>query len=95
MNFHGIFVGIFSFFIIGIFHPLVIKGEYYFSSKIWPLFLIVGILLSALSIAVKDLMISALLAITACSCFWSILELKHQAKRVEKGWFPKNPKRKI
>ena len=27
-------------------------------------------------------------------CLWSIRELKEQAKRVERGWFPKNPKRK-
>ncbi|MBQ5864199.1 MAG: DUF4491 family protein, partial [Bacteroidales bacterium] len=28
------------------------------------------------------------------SSFWSILEVFEQKKRVEKGWFPKNPKRK-
>ena len=27
------------------------------------------------------------------SCFWSIVELKQQTKRVERGWFPKNPRR--
>ena len=30
----------------------------------------------------------------AFSSFWSILELFQQEKRVERGWFPKNPKRK-
>ena len=30
--------------------------------------------------------------VTAFSCFWSILELFQQKKRVEKGWFPANPK---
>ena len=28
------------------------------------------------------------------ACIWSIRELKEQARRVERGWFPKNPKRK-
>ncbi|OYP40493.1 hypothetical protein CG709_05125 [Lachnotalea glycerini] len=31
---------------------------------------------------------------TGFSCFWSVQELVEQEKRVEKGWFPKNPKRK-
>lgn len=54
MNFEGIVVGLATFLIIGIFHPIV----------------------------------------TAFSCFWSILELIQQERRVQKGWFPANPKRK-
>lgn len=94
MNFNGILIGVFSFLVIGTFHPIVIKCEYYFTSKIWPLFLLAGIGLCVLSVFVKNPTISIMLAITACSCFWSILELKQQTKRVEKGWFPENPKRK-
>ncbi len=44
MNWESIFIGLAAFVIIGVFHPIVIKGEYYFSKKIWPLFLIAGIL---------------------------------------------------
>ncbi|MDR1202206.1 MAG: DUF4491 family protein [Tannerellaceae bacterium] len=29
------------------------------------------------------------------ACRWSILELKEQRKRGEKGWFPKNFKRNL
>ena len=29
----------------------------------------------------------------AYSCFWGILEIISQEKRVLKGWFPENPKR--
>lgn len=36
----------------------------------------------------------ALLGVTAFSSFWTILEIFEQEKRVEKGWFPRNPKRK-
>ena len=25
------------------------------------------------------------------SCFWGILEMNHQKKRVVKGWFPEKP----
>lgn len=42
-NLTGIVIGIATFLIIGIFHPMVTKGEYYFGVKIWWLFLVMGI----------------------------------------------------
>lgn len=93
MNWNGIVIGIASFLCIGIFHPIVIKTEYYFSKKVWPLFLVVGIFLCAISIFINNVVISAIVAVAAFSCWWSILELKEQEKRVERGWFPKNPNR--
>ena len=36
MQFKGILIGLISFLSIGLFHPLVIKGEYYFSKKSGP-----------------------------------------------------------
>jgi len=38
--------------------------------------------------------VSAILATLGFSLLWSIHELFQQRKRVEKGWFPKNPNRK-
>ncbi|MBR2492199.1 MAG: DUF4491 family protein, partial [Paludibacteraceae bacterium] len=35
--------------------------------------------------------ISIVLGVVAFSSFWSILEVFHQRKRVERGWFPKGP----
>ena len=35
-----------------------------------------------------------ILGVIAFSSFWSIKEVFDQRKRVEKGWFPENPKRK-
>jgi len=94
LNFQGIIIGIFSFLIIGIFHPIVIKGEYYFSKNIWPIFLLLGIIFIILSLNIKGQLLSALLGVTGFSCLWSIHELIEQEQRVKKGWFPKNPKRK-
>lgn len=94
MNFQGVMIGVFSFLIIGIFHPIVIKGEYYFSKKIWPIFLLLGIIFIILSLNIKGQLLSALLGVTGFSCLWSIHELIEQEQRVKKGWFPKNPKRK-
>ena len=39
----GITIGFLTFVIIGIFHPIVIKAEYYFGHKIWWVFLLTGI----------------------------------------------------
>ena len=94
MNYYGIIIAIVNFVIIGAFHPLVIKGEYYFSKKIWPLFLILGIICLGLSLFLHNIYASVILGVIGCSWLWSIKELKEQAERVAKGWFPANPKRK-
>lgn len=88
----GVIIGAISFLIIGIFHPIVIKCEYYFSEKIWPVFLLAGIFFCILSLLVRQIILSAALAILGFSLLWSIKELKEQTRRVEKGWFPENPK---
>lgn len=93
-NLTGLVIGIATFGIIGLFHPLVIKGEYYFGTRCWWVFLLMGIAAVCGSIAVESVLWSALLAVWGASSFWSIGELFHQRRRVEKGWFPENPKRK-
>ena len=65
LNFEGILIGIASLLIIGLFHPIVIKCEYYFSQRVWPLFLIAGLLLLAAALFVQGLF-SILLALPAC-----------------------------
>lgn len=92
-NFSGIIIGVATFLVIGLFHPLVIKAEYYIGVKSWWLFLLLGILSVVASLLVADLTISILLGVVAFSSFWSIGEVFQQKKRVEKGWFPANPKR--
>ena len=87
----GIIIGISTFLIIGLFHPVVIKAEYYLGSKCWWMFLLSGIIFCALSVTIDNLIVSTILGVTAFSCFWSILELKQQKERVRKGWFPKGP----
>ncbi|APC81813.1 TPA: DUF4491 family protein [Clostridium botulinum] len=94
MNWYGIAIGIGSFFIIGVLHPVVIKVEYYFGKKVWPTFLLLGIDYNVVSLAVGHIVISVLLAVLGFSLFWSIGELRQQKERVKKGWFPKNPKKK-
>ena len=92
-NLLGLVIGISTFLIIGLFHPIVIKGEYYFGTRCWWAFLLLGIICGVLTIMVENVLFSALLGVTAFSSFWSILEIFEQQERVRKGWFPKNPKR--
>ena len=91
-NLMGLTIGIATFIIIGLFHPIVIKAEYYFGTKCWWIFLILGFVFIVLSIIIKEIIISTIMGVIAFSCFWSILEIFEQTKRVKKGWFPANPK---
>ena len=95
LNFFGIIIGVATFLVIGLFHPLVIKAEYYIGVKSWWLFLLLGVVSTAASLLVANLIISILLGVVAFSSFWSIGEVFQQKKRVEKGWFSANPKKKI
>jgi hypothetical protein len=92
-NLMGVSIGLCTFFIIGIFHPIVIKGEYFFGTKIWYIFLIFGIAGIITAVYIKNIFFSTIVGVTAFSCFWSILEIFEQKKRVEKGWFPKRSKK--
>ena len=93
LNFEGVVVGVMSLVIIGAFHPLVIWFEYHFTQSIWPVFLIAGLLCLIAALFIQGLF-SVLLGLLGVACICSIRELKEQARRVERGWFPKNPKRK-
>ena len=93
LNFEGVIVGAAALLVIGAFHPLVIWCEYRFTQRIWPVFLITGLLCMLAALLLQGLF-SILLGLLSAGFLWSIRELKEQTKRVERGWFPKNPKRK-
>ena len=93
MNFQGVILGAIVFLTIGIFHPVVTKGEYYFGARIWPLFLVVGVVCVVLSLLVGNTYGSVTLGVVGFSSLWSIHEIKEQEQRVARGWFPKNPNR--
>ena len=90
----GLFIGICTFLIIGLFHPVVVKAEYYWGTKCWWIFLILGIAGVVASLSIENVIIASLLGVCAFSSFWTIKEVFEQEERVKKGWFPKNPKRK-
>lgn len=92
-NLTGVVTGLSTFLIIGLFHPLVIKSEYWFGVRCWWVFLLMGIGAMAASVAVHHALWSTLLAVWGASSFWSIGELFEQRKRVARGWFPKRERR--
>lgn len=94
MNFTGIIVGLCTFLIIGLCHPLVIKAEYHLGKGCWWLFLLAGLGFAAVSLLSEGYVWSTIAGVAAFSAFWSIVELFEQEKRVRKGWFPENPARK-
>ena len=94
IGFGGLFIGICTFLIIGFFHPVVVKAEYYFGTRCWWVFLLLGFVGLIVSVFTSDLLCASLLGVFSFSSFWTIKELFEQRERVLKGWFPMNPKRK-
>ena len=93
MNFEGLLVGVFTFLIIGVSHPIVIKTEYYFGTRPWWIYLLTGLAALGAALFVEDMIISSLLGVLSFTAFWAIKELFEQEQRVERVWFPRNPKR--
>lgn len=92
--FAGLGIGAATFLIIGLFHPVVVKAEYYWGVGCWWIFLVLGLIGLALSLIVDSIFFSAILGVFSFSSFWTIKEVFEQRDRVAKGWFPKNPNRK-
>lgn len=92
--FAGLGIGLATFLIIGLFHPAVVKAEYYWGTRSWWLFLALGLISTVASVLVNNLFWSAILGVFAFSSFWTIKEVFEQQDRVRKGWFARNPKRK-
>ena len=93
LHFTGIIIAVSTFLIIGLFHPIVIKTEYYTGTRYWWVFLVLGFATIAAAFLIEDVLLSAIHGILGASSLWSIGELFEQKQRCEKGWFPKNPKR--
>lgn len=92
--YEGLIFGVIAFFAIGVFHPIVIKAEYYFSKKIWPVFLIFGLIFCVLSVFFKSNYWSIIFGVIGFASFWSVHELFKQHERVLKGRAKMNPNRK-
>lgn len=93
-NLTGIGIGLATFLVIGLFHPVVIKCHYHFGTRCWWWFLVIGIIACVASVFIVSIFWSSVVAVVAFSSFWTIKEIFDQEKRVERGWFPANPRRR-
>lgn len=91
LYFTGLIIGLSTFLIIGLFHPIVIKTEYYTGVRFWWVFLLVGLGCIAGTLFIENHLVSACVGVIGFSSLWSILELFEQKERVNKGWFPAGP----
>ena len=94
MYYTGIIIAIMTFLTIGIWHPIVIKTEYYWGTRPWVVYLVVGIACLVGALFIENAIVSSIVGVFGASALWGIGELFAQRKRVLKGWFPMNPKRK-
>ena len=94
MYFTGIIIAASTFLAIGIWHPIVIKTEYYWGTRPWIIYLIVGLACVAGALFIENAILSSVVGVFGASALWGIGELFEQKKRVERGWFPKNLNRK-
>ena len=85
MYFEGLLISVLTFLIIGLFHPIVIREEYHFSKKIWPLFAVVGVVFIGLSLMTESTLAGTVLGVLGASSLWSIKELYEQENRVKKA----------
>lgn len=86
MNWNGLIVATGTFLLIGVFHVVVIKSEFYFGKESWFVFAGAGTVAVVLSTVIQNETASALAAVFGITCLWSIKELFEQEKRVKKGW---------
>ncbi len=93
MFFTGIIIALATFLIIGLFHPIVIKTQYHSGTSLWWLFAVLGMLCIIIALFIENVIVSSIMGVLGASFLWSVKELFEQEKRVEKGWFPKNPNR--
>ena len=86
-------MGFVAFLTIGMFHPVVIKMEYYFGRRSWWVLFVLGLIFMFASMFVGRIW-SIVLGIIAFGFFWSTIEIFKQHERVKKGQAKANPKRK-
>lgn len=94
LTFDGLLLGVSSVCAIAVSRWLCIKGEYYFTKRIWIAFLFLGIFLIGFSLLLASRLLSAILSVWGFCFLWGIGEVIKQEERVARGWFPANPHRK-
>ena len=91
MNYFGFFAGVMTLIVIGLGFPLVIQVERLMGMLWWPYMLAAGVVLVIVSVFVASAWPSLLVAVLGATFVWGSTELKEQAARVQRGWYPDHP----
>ena len=75
MYFTGIIIAIATFLTIGLWHPIVIKTEYYWGTRPWIVYLVIGVACIILALFIENTIISAIVGVFGASSLWGIGEL--------------------
>ena len=65
MYFTGIIIAVMTFLTIGIWHPIVIKTEYYWGTRPWVVFLLVGVSCCVAALYTENIYLSSFLGCLA------------------------------
>ena len=68
----GLVIGISTFLIIGLFHPVVIKAEYYWGARCWWLFMDLGVVGTICSLLTEDVRLDGRVGVTGFPSLWHI-----------------------
>lgn len=88
MYFTGIIIAAMTFLTIGLWHPIVIKTEYYFGTRPWVIYLLVGISCCVAALFISNVYISSFFGVFGASALWGIGELFSQKKTRREGLVP-------
>lgn len=91
MNYFGIFAGVTTLMVIGLGFPLVIFGERFLGVLWWPYMMATGVALVTVSAFIANAWGSVAAAVLGATLMWGSTELKEQAARVQRGWYPDHP----
>ncbi len=72
MYFTGIIIAVSTFLAIGLFHPLVIKAEYYLGTRSWWLFAVLGVVACVAALFISIVILSSIVGVVGASACWSI-----------------------
>lgn len=76
MHFQGIFYSVLSFTIVIVCQPVLVRAAFRFSGRIWPLFLILGVILLLLALFAGCAWLSLLFCTAALTFIHGALQLK-------------------
>ena len=88
MYFTGITIALMTFLAIGIWHPIVIKTEYYWGTRPWVVYLLVGIACCATALFVENVYVSSFLGVESQQEKYNLIKIASNMVYSMRSCFP-------